>query len=350
MGGPGLPPPGGAPGPDRVAGGGGEAPGRPPPSRAGRRKRAGDRPQQARERGGAASRARPGVEDRRRVVVGRPCDRSGRPRVAGGSASGVPPFAASRQRGSGFDRGAPGRTRPVPFARTQGRPGGSDEFRGTGAAVGRGAGGHRGAVGVAVRSPGEGIAGPARWASFPRDPSGGSGRRGEGRHQVIRFENSAAPPLLRRLRRTLPLREPSVSFTAVKNYWSLFAALLLTGGLLFAPGGCAVDRSAAKDAGTAQALAAPAPVSSIIPGVPFLPQEDDTCGPSSLAMVLRFLGKDVDTSEIVRETRTEGLKGALITDLANAARRRGFSVEIVDLDLPRLRERIVAGDPVILLV
>ena len=90
--------------------------------------------------------------------------------------------------------------------------------------------------------------------------------------------------------------------------------------------------------------------STVIAGVPFLPQEDDTCGPSSLAMVLRFLGRNVDTAEIVRETRTEGLKGALITDLAGAARRRGFAAEVVDLDLPRLRERITAGIPVILLV
>jgi len=67
-------------------------------------------------------------------------------------------------------------------------------------------------------------------------------------------------------------------------------------------------------------------------------------------MVLGFLGKDVDTLDIVRETRTEGLKGTLITDLTGAARRRGFAAEIADLDIPRLRERISAGVPVILLV
>jgi len=111
-----------------------------------------------------------------------------------------------------------------------------------------------------------------------------------------------------------------------------------------------VDRNAAKDAGTAQTPEASAPTTSVIAGVPFLPQEDDTCGPSSLAMVLGFLGRNVDTTEILRETRTEGLKGTLITDLAGAARRRGFAAEVVDLDLPRLRERIVAGVPVILLV
>jgi len=131
---------------------------------------------------------------------------------------------------------------------------------------------------------------------------------------------------------------------------SLLAAVLLTGGVLFTQGGCAVGAGAAKGAGTVQTSEASVPLPPVIAGVPFLPQEDDTCGPSSLAMVLGFLGQDVDTLEIVRETRTEGLKGTLITDLTGAARRRGFAVEIADLDLPRLRERISAGVPVILLV
>jgi ABC-type bacteriocin/lantibiotic exporter with double-glycine peptidase domain len=136
----------------------------------------------------------------------------------------------------------------------------------------------------------------------------------------------------------------------VQKGLSLFAAALLTGGVLLTQGGCAVGASVGKDAGAVQTLEAPAPVPAVIAGVPFFPQEDDTCGPSSLAMVLGFLGQDVNTQEIVRETRTEGLKGTLITDLAGAARRRGFAAEIADLDLPRLRERISAGVPVILLV
>ena len=126
----------------------------------------------------------------------------------------------------------------------------------------------------------------------------------------------------------------------------LLALALLTGGVLFTQGGCATGAGS----GAVRAPGAPAPGSPVIAGVPFLPQEDDTCGPSSLAMVLRFLGRGVDTAEIVRETRTEGLKGTLITDLAGAARRRGVAAEIADLDLPRLRERISAGAPVILLV
>jgi hypothetical protein len=143
---------------------------------------------------------------------------------------------------------------------------------------------------------------------------------------------------------------PCARVTAMKRGLSLFVAVLLTGGLLFTLGGCAAGGSAGKGSGAVQAMEAPTLSSTIIAGVPFLPQEDDTCGPSSLAMVLGFLGGDVSTQEIVRETRTEGLKGTLITDLAGAARRRGFAAEIADLDLPRLRERISAGVPVILLV
>jgi ABC-type bacteriocin/lantibiotic exporter with double-glycine peptidase domain len=120
-------------------------------------------------------------------------------------------------------------------------------------------------------------------------------------------------------------------------------AALLIGGAFFILGGCAA-------AGPVKGTAADARQAIVIAGVPFLPQEEDTCGPSSLAMVIRFLGGEVSTSDIVRETRTEGMKGTLITDLAGAARRRGFASEVADLDLPRLRERISAGDPVILLV
>ncbi len=93
-----------------------------------------------------------------------------------------------------------------------------------------------------------------------------------------------------------------------------------------------------------------ASASTVIPGVPFLPQEEDTCGPSSLAMLLRFLGGTAQTAEIAGETMTAGLRGTLITDLAAAARRRGFEAEVVDLDLGRLKEKITEGIPVILLV
>jgi hypothetical protein len=67
-------------------------------------------------------------------------------------------------------------------------------------------------------------------------------------------------------------------------------------------------------------------------------------------MLLRFYGKPVTTRQLIEETRTSGLRGTLITDLAAAARIRGVPAEVTDLDLPGLRRRISAGEPVILLV
>lgn len=133
----------------------------------------------------------------------------------------------------------------------------------------------------------------------------------------------------------------------------VMGAALLAGGAFFILWGCAQGVGIRE-----KNLAAPgaeggirhAAAATVIPHVPFLPQEEDTCGPSSLAMLLRFYGADVSTGEIVRETRTAGLRGTLITDLAAAARRRGFEAQVVDLNLKRLREKISEGIPVILLV
>jgi hypothetical protein len=67
-------------------------------------------------------------------------------------------------------------------------------------------------------------------------------------------------------------------------------------------------------------------------------------------MLLRFLGKDADPADLLRETRTGGLAGTLITDLAAAARRRGVEAEVAELDLPRLEDAIRKGVPAILLI
>jgi ABC-type bacteriocin/lantibiotic exporter with double-glycine peptidase domain len=124
-------------------------------------------------------------------------------------------------------------------------------------------------------------------------------------------------------------------------------AALLLGGALSVWGGCAGNRAAP---GASAAAGRIAPSTYVIPGVPFLPQEEETCGPSSLAMLIRYYGKDATTEELARETRTAGLRGTLITDLAAAARRRGVAAEVVDLDVTALRERVAAGQPAILLV
>jgi ABC-type bacteriocin/lantibiotic exporter with double-glycine peptidase domain len=131
-------------------------------------------------------------------------------------------------------------------------------------------------------------------------------------------------------------------------------AALLLGGALFVgcasiPGGDAPARGR-SGAPLKPGASAVEGHGFVIPGVPFLPQEEDTCGPTALAMLFRFYGREAPVAEIVRETRTEGLRGVLITDLAAAARRRGFDASVEDLDLAGLRRHILAGTPVVLLV
>src|SRR3972149_3738183 len=60
----------------------------------------------------------------------------------------------------------------------------------------------------------------------------------------------------------------------------------LVGAAFFFLGGCGGTQAIRE---TDETSAAPV----VIQGVPFLPQEEETCGPSSLAMVLRFLRCDV---------------------------------------------------------
>lgn len=67
-------------------------------------------------------------------------------------------------------------------------------------------------------------------------------------------------------------------------------AILLMGGALFLFRGCG---GAVPPAGK---TLPPDSRAHILRGVPFLPQEEDSCGPSSLAMVLRYYGADAQTA------------------------------------------------------
>jgi len=95
--------------------------------------------------------------------------------------------------------------------------------------------------------------------------------------------------------------------------------------------------------------AEPDPLSSIIPGVPFLPQEDETCGPSSS----RWSSGSWQGCHHAGNRPGDPHGGSEGDAHHRPGRRRKASwvrAEVVDLDLPRLRERISAGVPVILLV
>lgn len=85
--------------------------------------------------------------------------------------------------------------------------------------------------------------------------------------------------------------------------------------------------------------------------VPFIPQTQlNDCGPSALAAVLAFHGRDASLDEVTRAVFTPVLERTLLPDMENHARFLGMSTSSGRGDLSMLRARIDAGTPVILLL
>jgi ABC-type bacteriocin/lantibiotic exporter with double-glycine peptidase domain len=76
-------------------------------------------------------------------------------------------------------------------------------------------------------------------------------------------------------------------------------------------------------------LAAPAATTSPLHlAVPIVRQAPERCGPAALAMVMRFHGADSAAVAEAGKAYDPVLRGALITDLAAAARRARFHAEV----------------------
>jgi tetratricopeptide (TPR) repeat protein len=81
--------------------------------------------------------------------------------------------------------------------------------------------------------------------------------------------------------------------------------------------------------------------------VPFVPQEKDTCGAASLAMVLRFWDKDVSQEEIADALLEPELRGIPGSRLAEFARERGLRAVAYEGDLQQARDFVEKGRPLI---
>lgn len=89
---------------------------------------------------------------------------------------------------------------------------------------------------------------------------------------------------------------------------------------------------------------------TVIEGVPFVKQKNNFCGPAAMASVMQFYGDDVSQEEVAGEIYMPKLEGALISDMENYARDRGYEVKAVNGSMESLRSAIDEGSPVILLV
>ena len=96
-------------------------------------------------------------------------------------------------------------------------------------------------------------------------------------------------------------------------------------------------------------VAAAAP-SFTIDGVPFVKQDSQYCGPASLASVLGYYGDAADQKAIGEAVYCEKIKGALITDLENFARQRGYRARTGRGTPEDIRDFVARKRPVIVLV
>lgn len=87
----------------------------------------------------------------------------------------------------------------------------------------------------------------------------------------------------------------------------------------------------------------------IINSVPFLPSEEFQCGPSSLAMVLNFLGMKIKPDEISKEIYSETAKGTAEFDMIIFAQKKGFKAIQYRGSIEDIKEKIKANKPLIVM-
>lgn len=83
--------------------------------------------------------------------------------------------------------------------------------------------------------------------------------------------------------------------------------------------------------------------------VPFFPQEDDYCGPSSLATTLNFAGVSVTQDELARDVYLPERRGSLQVEMEAAPRRYGVVSYRLDRSYEAVLREVSAGHPVIVL-
>lgn len=87
-----------------------------------------------------------------------------------------------------------------------------------------------------------------------------------------------------------------------------------------------------------------------IEGVPFVKQKTDFCGPASMSSVFAFYDLNIPQEEIGNVVYNEKLKGALITDLEDFAKKQGFKTVLKSSDMDEIKNFLDEKKPVIALV
>lgn len=102
---------------------------------------------------------------------------------------------------------------------------------------------------------------------------------------------------------------------------------------------------------TRQLLAAPPDIAKqyVISAVPFYPQQEFFCGPTTLSEVAGFYGIDKNPDDIAPATFTPGLEGTLQIEMAAATRQLGLVAYEQRADMSQLLSLVADDIPVIVL-
>jgi tetratricopeptide (TPR) repeat protein len=108
--------------------------------------------------------------------------------------------------------------------------------------------------------------------------------------------------------------------------------------------GCA---SSTKQADSLLSVKTSLPDKIEISNVPFIKQEAGHCGPATLTMAMKAVGKEVELATITSQVYSPNMKGTFQTDMMSATRRQGMlAIPIENLD--GLLTEVAAGNPVII--
>ena len=83
--------------------------------------------------------------------------------------------------------------------------------------------------------------------------------------------------------------------------------------------------------------------------IPFHPQDDNLCGPVTLAMVAQAAGKSVTPEQLTPQVYLPGRQGALQLEMLAAARRQGLVAYPLAPTLQALLTEVASGHPVLVL-
>ncbi len=87
-----------------------------------------------------------------------------------------------------------------------------------------------------------------------------------------------------------------------------------------------------------------------LPSVAFFPQQDNWCGPASLASLLVHAGISVTPEQLAPQVFLPGRQGALNLELLAASRRHGLMPYVLQGDNNALLQELAAGHPILVLL